>query len=345
MMVFAALVSARPGLQRDMEILEQGARLLDANSDGFIDQNEFPGNLPSNVWRSTMAILDKNRDGSLSVAEYLESAKQQLSKPGADFDSQIDAGLAYLDTNGDGFLDRREVPGNLDPVQWSQMMRVADKNNDGRLSFNEFHDLSNQDRQGGAGGEDSDSQMDAQLGYLDANGDGFLSRAEIPGNIQPSAWNQIMSLADENHDGKLSFEEFRRISNTVRDGNVPHTTETPGTTDGGPPGSASAFAVRIWDVLSRAMDRNGDGTLTQTEFISGWQWNNLHRLLELGLTVLDNNDDGLLEWREVHGGAVSEHVWNAMMNAGDKNHDGRLSFEELENVSKSLETVMKMIMG
>jgi len=152
LMALVVLVSAKPGQERDNQLLEQGARILDANGDGYISHNEFPGNLPSNVWRSTMAMLDKNRDGRLSVAEYLESAKQQLSKPGADFDSQIEAGLAYLDTNSDGFLSRSEVPGNVDSSQWSQMMRVADKNHDGKLSFKEFHDLSNQVRQDGAGG-------------------------------------------------------------------------------------------------------------------------------------------------------------------------------------------------
>ena len=49
---------------------------------------------------------------------------------------------------------------------------------------------------------------------FDLDGDGYISKQELEsvmGELEESMWFQILSEADNNSDGKISFEEFTKL--------------------------------------------------------------------------------------------------------------------------------------
>ena len=86
--------------------------------------------------------------------------------------------------------------------------------------------------------------MVARLMAFDANKDGKLTKDEVPERMQG-----IYERADTNKDGVLTKEELTAASASVQ----PRRTEGRG--PGGPGGPPM-------DLLFRAIDKNGDGTLS-----------------------------------------------------------------------------------
>jgi Ca2+-binding EF-hand superfamily protein len=130
---------------------------LDANSDGVISREDNP-NAPAAgaTGGERFRAMDKNNDGKVSKDEFAGPA--QL--------------FERLDANSDGFVTMQEVArmyreGANPPAGRGAMgdrLRAMDKNNDGKVSKDEF-----------AG--------PAQLfERLDANSDGFISSDEFPQN-------------------------------------------------------------------------------------------------------------------------------------------------------------------
>jgi Ca2+-binding EF-hand superfamily protein len=115
----------------------------DRNRDGYLSLREFEG-YADNEEQDRFAVLDTNRDGRITRAEWVGSAGV--------FDS--------LDVNRDGVLTRTEAVGT-NQNQTRDDFRSADANGDGVVSRSEWH------------------WNMAAFDRLDANHDGRLSRNEF----------------------------------------------------------------------------------------------------------------------------------------------------------------------
>lgn len=105
------------------------------------------------------------------------------------------------------------------------LIRDADENGDGRISFNEFVRLLK------AKGEASllshppnPRQLQDAFRRLDANGDGVLSRGELKmfarefvqtEGLSKQYVEKLLREADRNGDGKIDYDEFLRMCNAV----------------------------------------------------------------------------------------------------------------------------------
>jgi Ca2+-binding EF-hand superfamily protein len=149
----------------------------------------------------------------------------------------------------------------------------------------------------------------------DWNGDGVLSGIEVtPGAQRPVDFNSL----DRNRDGRISLSEWtgnRLLFNLLdlnQDGFLSHT-------EFGPNGAL--FASRRLEDLFRGLDVNRDNRISRTEWPAS------------GVALfdrLDTNRDTFLSWDEfrrigsLQGNDPGNHL-EALFNALDANHDGRLS--------------------
>lgn len=178
-------------------------------------------------------------------------------------------GFTVLDTDGDGTLDAQEI-GKAPAV-----LAELDKNSDGQISADEvrpafpegrgrggseFDGRGRRGPEGGTGSNVVDDTVKTLMGF-DANGDGKLSKSELPERMQG-----IFDRADENKDGFLTVDEIRKLAAAQA---APARSEGPGGR-GGPegrrgegPGREMNF-IRIDPVLA-AVDTNGDGVLSAEE--------------------------------------------------------------------------------
>jgi Ca2+-binding EF-hand superfamily protein len=173
---------------------------LDANQDGAIVKEEVPAKAQQ-AFERLLKRGDRNHDGKLQADEYKavledvrdfaqqakEKAIQKFQSMDKDKDGKVSreeftgvrARFDQLDTNGDGFLTQQEIAGGgqlkgiakpggafkkkaaAARAELVERFQSLDKNADGRLSREEF-----------PGNE-------AQFARLDADQDGFVSRAEL----------------------------------------------------------------------------------------------------------------------------------------------------------------------
>jgi Ca2+-binding EF-hand superfamily protein len=169
-------------------------------------------------------------------------------------------GFTLLDTNGDGTLDFREI--DAAPAVLSKL----DKNSDGQISADEVRPALPEGRrrggpEGGAGGNVVEDTVKTLMAF-DANGDGKLSKAELPERMQG-----LFDRADENKDGFLTVDEIRKFAaaqTAPADG--PRGPE--GRRGDGPgrrPGEGRDMNFIRMDPVLAAVDTNGDGVLSAEE--------------------------------------------------------------------------------
>jgi len=193
----------------------------------------------------TRIVLHRNARGPASVAKRKESYL---------------ARFRAADRNGDGFLDSKEV--YREPFEFVALLRLADRDGDGKLSMKELEayaelqakaascfavltiadrgqtlfELLDADRDGRLGQRELRTAR-SRLAPWDRNGDGFLTRAEIP--------RQFLLTAS-------------RGSSEFADRSVP------------PPGYGPAARGPMsprGPLWFRHMDRNGDGDVSRREFL------------------------------------------------------------------------------
>merc|ERR1711970_677676 len=115
----------------------QDLSVLDKNGNGFLDQDEMPGDVPASAFNTMKNLMDSNKDGKISLAEYQAGAAKQQQAQG-NKEQQAELGLQALDSNGDGLLERSELPGPPPKDAWDGMLKVMDKNGDQKLSLEEY---------------------------------------------------------------------------------------------------------------------------------------------------------------------------------------------------------------
>ncbi len=168
--------------------------------------------------------------------------------------------FAQLDKDGNGQLSRAEVPEGQIRF-FERLLRVGDRNEDGQLSREEFHAAMNQPpgeggergpaREGSAGdrprrpgGEREGFDPGQMFSRLDRNGDGQLSRDELPEPLR----DRLAPLFERLGKETLSREDVLRARELFGGGPPP----------GGRPGREMLERLR-------EMDRNGDGRVTLDE--------------------------------------------------------------------------------
>jgi len=223
----------------------------DANGDGKIDQDEFQGR------EQAFTRLDANGDGTITRDEVGRGRGQ-----GA-----------------------RGMGGQMAPAErWRQALERFDQDNDGTISADEFHG------------------PERVFALLDQDGDGAVTEAEATrfggargdrphfGRRDADAgagnrWNRMLANFDDDGDGVISREEwqgrpemFDRLDpdgdGVITEEDIKHLQDRPAARP-----DPAALVIGM-------MDKNGDGAVSQTEWVDFF-------------TATDEDADGLLTHTEL----------------------------------------------
>jgi Ca2+-binding EF-hand superfamily protein len=167
-------------------------------------------------------------------------------------------GFTTLDSNGDGILDAQEI------ASAATSLAKLDKNSDGQITSDEARPAIPDGRGrgwpgGGRGGAEDGAGNVVEdtvktLMAFDANGDGKLSKSELPERFQ-----RIFDRGDENKDGFLTPEEIRKVTAAQA---APADSPGRGGRGDGPRGEMNFIRI---DPILAAVDTNGDGIISAEE--------------------------------------------------------------------------------
>jgi hypothetical protein len=112
--------------------------------------------------------------------------------------------MTALDEDGDGVLSAKEIENA------SAKLKTLDKDKDGKLSAEELRPAVGPGGRGGPGfGGGTPTQILATFMAFDKDGDGKVSKAELPERFQ-----NLMATGDTNKDGFLDKDELTKIAET-----------------------------------------------------------------------------------------------------------------------------------
>lgn len=155
-----------------------------------------------------------------------------------------------LDKNSDGQLSVDEV-GEERRRFFERLVRVGDKNDDGKLSSEEFQNASKSDDRpvepgrgegGGPGGLGSPANAEEMFKRLDTNGDGKLTKSEIPERARGFLGPIFERLGKD----ELTKEDIIRVSRRLA-------------------GGEGFGSLEVREAMFKRLDSNGDGKLTLSE--------------------------------------------------------------------------------
>jgi len=127
---------------------------LDTDKSGELEPEEFfdvPELAQNPLVKRVIAVLDKNKDGKISFAEFIQGLSS-LSAAGGD-EEKLKFAFKIYDINEDGYITNGElftvlkmmVGNNLNDVQLQQLVDrtiiKADKDFDGKISYEEFKSM------------------------------------------------------------------------------------------------------------------------------------------------------------------------------------------------------------
>ncbi len=211
-------------------------------------------------------------------------AQDDRPAPGSDNSQLFDR----LDTNDDGLVTADEA-GEKSARLFRRLLRNSDKDDDGKLSKEEFIDglkrrpvASREDRQRPDGtvqlrAPQNRPDRERQFKRLDANGDGKIVLDEIPEGRRAN-FERFFRRLDKDANGEVSLKEFRALPASPT--NRPPLIAQPNRGPGGPP--------RFGDRLFQAIDTDADGTLSPDEL----------KAAAKSLKKLDRDGDGSITRRE-----------------------------------------------
>jgi Ca2+-binding EF-hand superfamily protein len=228
-----ALLAVPPALSADDADL---FATLDANKDGSLTKDEVPGDR-AKPFERLLRTNDKDGDGKLSREEFTAAAAKPRG-PAADEAPtrgfNPDEVFKRLDRDGDGKLTKEESPQRM-----RDNFERIDANSDGSIGLAEFREVAarfgapagrpetnsggvaplirilDADGNGEVSAEEIKNAPQALL-KLDRNGDGKLTRDELPGPPSgagtdgrpgPEQLQRRLKEADRNDDGKLQKDE------------------------------------------------------------------------------------------------------------------------------------------
>jgi len=260
--------------------------------------------------------------------------------------------FTQLDADKDGFVVASEAPTEKQALL-ARLMRSADKNNDGKLSKDEFvaglkpdaktdvksaaddtsEPTKKRPRPDGAKGKPAreGAGLAAMLVGMDKNGDGKLTPDEVPEERRERFTNLLKRL-DANGDGALTKDEFPK-GPAGQTGDQPDGEKKPGgLRDGARPAAGPVL---------KSLDTDGDGKLSKDEIAKA----------SASLGALDKDGDGTITPRELGAGPGGPQVGSLggakpkgdeakrpgqnpeairqRFKEADKNNDGKLSKDEM----------------
>jgi Ca2+-binding EF-hand superfamily protein len=244
--------------------------ILDTNRNGVLSRSEWTG---QNV---AFHRADVNGDRVISRREYQDRPAANMEE--AKFDG--------LDLNHDGVLARREWPTSA-----GVGFDVADRNDDGAVTFMEYVSPTR-----------PREVVEERFEDMDRNNDGVLTRREWRGDLA------VFESRDDDRDGVVSWREFRRdVASDPREDRFRQL-------DRNKDRRISRSEWRGDTESFRILDRSRDGYVNRAEFLDT-------RRLQDRFGYLDRDANGVLSRREWLGtGATFTNV--------DANRDGRVTRDE-----------------
>ena len=174
---------------------------LDTNNDGVIDRAEAAA---KPRFAAMFDKLDSNKDGRLDAAERAQ-LKNRHGKRGMKGHGMRDngrAGIARLDTDGDGRISRDEV---TKMPKFAEKFAQIDGNHDGylvRSEVNAYHERMRPQR-----AAEMKERFDDLFASADLNKDGKLSKIEVSEKMPRMA--KSFAWMDEDRDGFLSRSDLQ----------------------------------------------------------------------------------------------------------------------------------------
>jgi Ca2+-binding EF-hand superfamily protein len=220
---------------------------LDTDHDGKLSAAEIQDAPKS------LATLDRNQDGRLTDDEH----QPPPQATGASTDELVQQ-LMVLDRNGDGVLQKSEVP-----TRMQNLFQRGDTDHDGKLTPDEIRAMAS--HQGAPAGNPSlpmehgiSTANDPLLFALDMNHDDVISAAEIA-----AASTSLLTL-DKNHDGMITPDEMSTAVQTPQE----RTERMLNGYDANHDGRIAKDETpdRMWTRFD-AIDANHDGYLDKDEMI------------------------------------------------------------------------------
>ena len=212
--------------------------MIDQDGDGVISPEEFRKFCLSynpvvakdqEKFATTFKIIDGDGSGGIDYAEFqrfLEATRKAITNNGKVDEDLLNFGIIDLDGNG------RITPDELykycrvcnpdiasDPQKFKSVFNLIDTNGDGHLDLEEFKRVARSYRAALVDGRIDQDR--ANFFLIDVDGDGYITVEELykfvmtvnPGTvIDEKKVSKLFKKSDINHDGRLSFEEFKTMS-------------------------------------------------------------------------------------------------------------------------------------
>jgi Ca2+-binding EF-hand superfamily protein len=230
--------------------------------------------------------------------------------------------FAGLDDNKDGFVTKDEV-NDENRRLFERLLRNNDKDEDGKLSREEFNAKPPEPTRRPADGGGREADAAEMFRRMDRNGDGKLSKEEAPERIK-----QFFDRIDANSDGNLEPREFGEAMARLGGGGGPdprQAEEMFDRWDANKDGKLVAEEVpeRGREMFARMLERlddDGDKSLTKEQFVRAMG----------GMRPQPGSPDGPRPGGPMPLGRVL-----------DADGNGELSADEIANASKALLTLDK----
>ncbi|KAF9176699.1 calmodulin-like 3 [Haplosporangium sp. Z 767] len=140
--------------------IKQQFNSMDRDNDGFITESEFTEAIKNSNrdpqeydCQAFFSKADKNKDGKIAFNEFMDACYSMglgvnapaSGEPSKKDPKEVDAIFRNFDLDADGFISSKELGKvlsgqgeNLNDAELNDMIKAADKNNDGKVDREEF---------------------------------------------------------------------------------------------------------------------------------------------------------------------------------------------------------------